>query len=109
MRIGKWKIKSMFEFIKYEIWPWVKVRSIYFWWTIKYGGKKNIPQELIFNRMQKSLENSNKNLMNALRVMPDDISADKKEELMNLLRTGAKLDKEVKDVVAKKRLENRNK
>ncbi len=93
----------MFEFIKYSLWPAVKVRVITVWWIIKYGGKKSIPPEMIFNRMQKSLENVNKNLMDALRVMPNDISESKKKELMNLIRTGVELDKEVKQVITEKK------
>ena len=92
----------MFEFIKYSIWPIVKVRVVTIWWIIKYGGKRSIPHKLIFNKMQKSLENLNKNLMDALRIIPNDISEGKKKELMYLIKTGAQLDREVKQAITKK-------
>lgn len=42
----------MLNFIKFTLWPIAKVKLIYWWWIIKYGGKKNIPPDLIFKQKE---------------------------------------------------------
>lgn len=86
---------SFWETVKYEIWPALKVRLIYWWWIIKYGGKKNIPPELIFGRINKSMARISENLMDALKTMPPDATEDEKKELINLIRETGELEKEV--------------
>ena len=86
----------MFQFLKYSVWPAVKVRFTYWWWMVRYGGKKNIPPELIFGKMNSSMERMRENLMQALRHMPPDISEGEKKELLDLLRTADQLEKELK-------------
>lgn len=86
----------MFQFLKYNVWPAVKTRLTYWWWIIKYGGKKSIPPELILGKMNASMEKMRENLMQALRHMPSDINEKEKKELLDLLRTADQLEKELK-------------
>lgn len=74
----------------------VKVWLIYRWWILKYGGKKNIPPQLIWGRMVKSMERMNENLCAAMRVMPPDASEEEKQELFDAIRQADELEKEVR-------------
>lgn len=67
--------------IRYEFWPFLKVRLYYWYWIIKYGGKKNIPAAVIFGQMAKSLERMNKNLQLAMRAAPEDTSPEEMAEI----------------------------
>ena len=78
------------------MWPFLKVKLIYFWWIVKYGGKKNIPPELIFARMQTSMERMNKNLMEALRHLPSDAGEEEQQKVVTLVQTAADLEDEIK-------------
>jgi len=71
----------------------VKVRLIYWWWIIKYGGKKNIPPELIFGKISGNIERMRENLTQAFRYMPDDASESEKKELLDLIRKTDDLEK----------------
>lgn len=93
----------MFSYLKYSLWPAIKVRLTFWWWTVKYGGKKNIPRELVFNKMTASMERMQKNLMDALRHMPADIGEDEKKELLNLMRTAGELKNEAESIKQEKR------
>ena len=98
------KIKNMFDFIKYSFWPAIKVRAIYFWWIMKYRGKKNIPPELIFNQMQKNMEGLSKNLMDAFRAMPNDVPEDERKQMIEALQKVAGLDSEINNVIKESKL-----
>lgn len=76
---------NFINFIKYEIWPTIKVRLTYWWWAIRYGGKKNIPPELIFGRIMKNAEQMKESLEQALHYLPPGMSEKEKSELLNLL------------------------
>jgi len=82
----------MISFIKYSLWPAVKVRGIYWWWILKYGGKKNIPPELIFGAMERSMQRMDENIKNALRAMPEDASEEEQQMMRDLLRESARLE-----------------
>jgi hypothetical protein len=85
-------------FIYYTIWPWVKVKGIYYWWIIKYRGKKNIPPELIFSAMARSMSRMTENLQMAIRTMPDDVTDEEKEQMWQLLGEADRLEEEVRRV-----------
>mgnify|MGYP001574343520 CR=1 FL=1 len=59
------------DFIKYTIWPAVKVRLTYWWWIVKYGGKKKIPPEVVFGALGKTVGSIGDNIMDAIRVSPE--------------------------------------
>lgn len=83
------------DYLYYTIWPWIKVKSTYYWWVIKYRGKKNIPPELIFLQMARSMARMNENIQLAMRVLPDDASREEKEQLVELLSQSNLLEDEV--------------
>ncbi len=58
----------MFLYIRYVAWSWLKVRLRFYWWIIKYGGKKNIPVEVVFGAMASSIGRLVDDLENAERV-----------------------------------------
>ena len=69
---------------------------------MKYGGKKNIPLELIFGKISGSMERMQENLMQALRHMPENISEEEKKELLDLLRTANALEKDLEQAKPEK-------
>jgi hypothetical protein len=71
----------------------VKVRLIYWWWIIKYGGKKNITPELIFEKISGNIERMRENLTQAFCHMPDDANENEKKELLDIIRKAADLEK----------------
>ena len=75
---------------------------MYYWWVIKYGGKKNIPPELIFSQMAHSMARMNENLQMAMHALPDDASQEEKEQLMELLSQANLLEDEVEKVKTEK-------
>lgn len=81
--------------ICYTLWPPIKVRMCYYWWIVRYGGKKNIPREVIFGAMAKSMERMNNNLRLAVSESPDDLS---KEDHMQMLKAIEKAEKMQEDI-----------
>ena len=82
------------NFLKYRLWPWFKVRLTYWWWIIKYRGKKNIPRAVVFGQMTKSMAQMSENLEHALRAMPPDNTPKETRELIDLIRTAKELEQE---------------
>ncbi|HCB35452.1 MAG: hypothetical protein A2W52_01775 [Candidatus Taylorbacteria bacterium RIFCSPHIGHO2_02_49_25] len=83
------------DFLKHTLWPGIKVRLTFWWWVVKYGGKKNIPQELIFGKISGSMERMKESLIQAMRHMPKNLSEAEKKEFFDLLRTAEALENEV--------------
>ena len=90
------------DYLKYTLWPLIKVKCIYFWWIIKYGGKKNIPPELIFGRLEKSMKRFAENMEQAFRHMPAAMSASEKGEVIDLMGLAKRLEEELKRLEAEK-------
>ena len=86
------------NFVEHTLWPALKVRLRYWWWIVKYRGKKNIPREVVFGAMSKSLERMNENLMAAYREMPDDMSAEDKKILFESIQKAKDLEGEINDL-----------
>lgn len=74
---------------------------------MKYGGKKNIPRDLVFGKMTESMERMQENLMEALRRMPADMGEDEKKELLDLIRTSAELKNEADKIRGESRGDGR--
>jgi len=55
------------------------------WWTIKYGGKKNIPPELIFDQMDRTMSSLKDNLMQAFRTFDEGTTQEEKDQFKSLL------------------------
>ncbi|OGZ65340.1 MAG: hypothetical protein A3C50_01410 [Candidatus Staskawiczbacteria bacterium RIFCSPHIGHO2_02_FULL_43_16] len=89
----------MLHFIKFEIWPWVKVKTIYYWWIIKYGGKKNIPRELIFQKLQENMESMTKNIVDAVRVSPENqMDEEEKKITREILMKVSEFERKIKNL-----------
>lgn len=78
------KLQELYWQLRYEKWPKIKVRGRFYWWIVRYRGKKNIPREVVFSSMAKSLERMNDNLEKALQAGADDPDTDG-EELREVL------------------------
>ena len=91
---------NLFERIKYDLWPFLKTRLYLWWWTIKYGGKKNIPKEVFFAQMAKSMERLNQNLQCARASAMDDSDIKKSEmdEIYDVIRKVEKLQDGVEEM-----------
>ena len=84
---------NIFEKIKYDLWPYLKTRGYFWWWVIKYGGKKNIPPEVIFSQMTKSMERLSQNLNCARSAMMDNASKEEIEEMYDTIRKVEEMEK----------------
>lgn len=84
--------------LKYTIWPSLKVRLQYGWWIIKYRGKKNIPKEVVFGALSKSLERMNDSLMAAYREMPDDMPDEDKKNLFEAVQRSKALESDINEL-----------
>ena len=84
------------NYLRYTLWPFIKVKCVYFWWIIKYRGKKNIPPELIFKQMERSMARFAENMEQAFRHMPEDMNESEKREVLDLMGLTKKLEEEVK-------------
>ncbi|MCR4307419.1 MAG: hypothetical protein NUV80_02580 [Candidatus Berkelbacteria bacterium] len=86
----------MMDFWQFEFWPWVKVRSLFWWWVIKYRGKRHIPARVIFEQMEKSIRSLNENLLNAVGAEPDDLPKAERLQAREALMKAVKLEGEIK-------------
>ena len=87
----------MLDYLKFNVWPWVKVKSRYYWWVIRYGGKRNIPPELMFGQIEKSVARMKENLMQALRHLPPDMGEEEKNMLLDAIGKADALDKKQRE------------
>ncbi len=92
---------SLLEQIRYGFLPYVKVRGLFLWWTIRYGGAKNIPPELLIKRMEKNIERTRESLQNALRAMPDDTTKEERDMLFKAIHESEKLERIYRDGLKK--------
>ena len=83
--------------LRYVLWPNVRMRLTYWWWVLKYGGKKNIPRELIGGEIDGSIMSMRENMMQALRHLSEDMSDADKKELLDAIRKADALQKEFND------------
>lgn len=91
------RIRSFWWQIKYEHWPPVKVRSKYYYWIVRYGGKKRIPKEVVFGAMAKSLQRMNENLDKAFRAAAEDpqTSGEGVHQVLAVKNRAKKLEQEI--------------
>jgi hypothetical protein len=90
-------VRKIFDYLKYGVLPWVKVKSRYFWWVIKYRGKKNIPPEVISEQINKSISRSAKSLEEALKGTPESLDEKKIERAGKTLEELSFLRKELEN------------
>lgn len=92
------------ERLKYEVWPVIKVRGKYYYWILRYGGKKRIPREVVFGSMAKSLQRMNDNLEKAARIGADDpnTSAQEVRQALDALKKAGELNDSIERISKEK-------
>lgn len=85
-----------FNYLRFEIWPLVKTRVIYWWWIIRYGGKKNIPPEVVIETINKTMDNLMFDINSAVRAMPQDASEEEKKLAFEAFAKIQNLESEIK-------------
>lgn len=78
----------------YKITGYLKPRLKVLWWSVKHGGKDNIPEELFIENIEKTMESLNESLKEALRAMPEDLSEEERQELFALISKSEDLERE---------------
>lgn len=73
-----------------------KARAKVFWWSLKYGGRKNIPSQLIFDEMDKTIADMKDVMMQAFRI--DDLSQKERKQALKILSKIDELDSGLKDI-----------
>lgn len=81
-----------------NLWLVVKIRVMYWFWIIKYGGKKKIPPEVIFGKLNETMESLLYNIQEAIKVSPTDMGEEERLVVRELIMKAANLKKEVKDL-----------
>ena len=81
-----------------NLWPMVKTRIMYWFWIIKYGGKKKIPPEVIFGKLNETMESLLNNIQEAIKASPTDMSEEARLMVRELMMKTVSLKKEVKDL-----------
>ena len=81
-----------------NLWPIVKTRIIYWFWIIQYGGKKNIPPEVVFGKLNETMESLLSNIQEAIKVSSTDMSEEERLVVRELMMKTANLKKEVRDL-----------
>lgn len=79
-------------------WPFLKAKIIYWFWIIKYRGKKNIPPEVVFGKLNETMESLLGNIQEAIKVSPENMSEKERMMARELMMKVASLKEEVKDL-----------
>jgi hypothetical protein len=88
----------MLDFIRYQIWPPIKVRLTYWWWIIRYGGKKNIPKEVVFRQLEKSVESMADNLEKAINVRNGEMDHQEAAQAIKIAQKVKEFKEEIKNL-----------
>ncbi|MFZ2975422.1 MAG: hypothetical protein WA055_02195 [Candidatus Moraniibacteriota bacterium] len=93
----------MFDQMKYNFWPLIKTRLIFWWWVLKYRGKKNIPPEVVFEAMAKTMASLKENLQMAriCATNSDDVDKKEMEEIYDAINRTDNLEKEINRIQKK--------
>jgi hypothetical protein len=93
----------MLEQMKYNFWPLIKTRFIFWWWVLKYRGKKNIPPEVVFGAMAKTMESLKENLqmVRICATNSDDVDKKEIEEIYDAINRTDDLEKEINRIQKK--------
>lgn len=82
---------NILDSFRYEIWLPVRVKLIYWYWIIKYGGEKRIPPGVIFEQMAKSTQRMTENLEKAMQISHDQMGHHETMQGLKLLQKSRKL------------------
>jgi len=83
-------MSDLFLELRCRLWPLVKTRLIYWWWIVKYGGKKNIPPEVLFKKMEETVAALADDLAKAQQTIPlEEMGEEERLQLRDLrMRVG---------------------
>ncbi|OGN00014.1 MAG: hypothetical protein A3B91_03385 [Candidatus Yanofskybacteria bacterium RIFCSPHIGHO2_02_FULL_41_29] len=84
--------------IKYNLWPLIKVKTMYWWWIVKYGGKKKIPHDLVFKKIEETMQSFKDDLMQAVRYSPEDMTEEERKEFIKILEKTGELSRGIKSI-----------
>ena len=86
------------DFIKHNLWPFIKVKMTYWWWIVKYGGKRKIPHDLIFKKIEETMQGFKDDLMQAVRYSPEGMYQEEREQFLKILEKTGELSREIKNI-----------
>lgn len=86
----------MFDYFAHRVWLFTTVRLKYWWWIVRYGGKKRIPSEVIFGAMEKTIGELQAHILDAVRVLPNDVSEEERLLARETMMKVSNFAKEVK-------------
>jgi len=93
----------MLDKLRYEILPYLKVRLLFWWWVVRYGGVRSIPREVLAERMERNIERMRENLMNALRALPDDATEEERQMVLNAIGKSNEIARLYREGIAQER------
>jgi|GEM_PF-3275531 len=85
------------RFLIYKIWTALRVRLTYWWWILKYRGKKNIPLEVVLGRMDETMKLLSENILKAVQASSANMSEDESKMVRDLLAKLRELEEGVAD------------
>ncbi len=86
-----------------DILPWLRVRGKFYYWCVRYGGKKRIPKEVIARAMAQSVERLNRNLQLAQDSIPlADMSEEERLALREMRLRAGEIGSELKNINSNK-------
>lgn len=98
MNAHNWHSQNLYHKIRFGFWPKWKVLLIYFWWIIRYGGKKRIPKRVLMDSMKRTLEGLEQNLRMARDTMPVDMPEDERLALRHAIMTTDSMKSDVEEI-----------
>jgi len=75
-----------------------KIRLTYWWWIVKYGGKTKIPADLVFRRIEETMQGFKDDLMQAVRYSPENMTKKERGEFLKILEKTGDLGRELKNL-----------
>jgi len=69
----------------------------YWWWILKYRGKKNIPLEVVLGRMDETMKLLSENILKAVQASSANMSEDESKMVRDLLAKLRELEEGVAD------------
>jgi len=71
---------------------------MYWWWIVKYGGKKKIPHDLVFKKIEETMQSFKDDLMQAVRYSPEDMTEEERKEFIKILEKTGELSRGIKSI-----------
>lgn len=87
-----------FDHIRLAAGPEWKVRLRFYWWVVRYGGKKRIPREVVLRSMKESVERMEYNLRRARDEMPAGMPEELRLRLRGAIMRADELGGQIKKI-----------